>query len=705
MKNKKMGQDMFKIKIVNNEFVNKIYRFICFYFLITVAYSTQSYGVIEYPYDDYTIQYLNILFGPLTGIGSNQSVNALSYLIVKSIPLFTAFAMIYAGILGFIGVARSASEGEFLGQKWSSLTVPLKVGTGLALLVPHPSGYAIIQKILMNIILMGISLANTAWGLVLDNYKAGNSFITNKSVSVDDITVANAMIPAALFVDYLLEEELITDYYLSYTKPNIFLNFNNEADIDPINVFELEKDDEISTILDDLNNLLKSYIADPFVRTAANYLSVTDSSGDLTTPTFATMVNQDIPSLNTWKTSCNQDASYTMTKIDEKKANSVDQYEKNGWMSAAFLYWTLAQTGSSNGSYSPLLTVQPSFYDDINVSLQDLIPNSSIIGVTLSNTSSEIALYQEDDTRGEINLESKAQSSLATVPLSFKSLENPYGDALNGSDPFKNFIVDCQTVFKGIIAFFIAGLCMMIAAVGALVGAPKFISSPVHTFFFAIMCLMILMFTLTFVFVPPSLLGGYYLPLVPAIIFAAGAFSWFFKVVEAIIASPLIAIALMQPTDNDFGKAEVALIMTLVVTLKPALMILGFSIAQPIVIIGLSLFSSVYTSLMTFSGFIFSEKTDFMVQVMMFISMQHVIVYSVVAYSTRAFSIMVQIPDQVFSWIGDRGDDSDAKGFIDEIKGGAEDGIDSIKNVFQIFKGVNQLGMKGLGSLGNDKKE
>ncbi len=694
---------MFKKETMNAEFFKKIFRLFCFYFLISFNYAVDGTQFIEYPYDDYTIQYLNILFGPLTGIGSNQSINALSYLIVKSIPLFSAFAMIYAGILGFIGVVRSASEGEFLGQKWSSLTVPLKVGGGLALLVPHVSGYAIIQKVLMNIILMGIGLANNAWGLVLDNYKAGNSFITNKSVSTDDRVVANTMLPAALFVDYLLEEELITDYYFSYSKPNIFLNFNNEADIDPINIFELEKDDDVSIILDDLNNLLKAYAGDPFIKTAANYLNQIDFSEEMTTPTFATMVNQDVPSLNSWKTACDQDASYMMTKIDEEKENSVEQYEKNGWMSAAFLYWTLAQTGSSNGTYSPLLTVQPSFYDNITVSLQDLISNSSIISVTLSNTSSEIALYQEDNTRGEINLESKAQSSLSTVPLSFKSLENPYGDALNGSDPLKNFIVDCQTIFKGIIAFFIAGLCMMIAAVGSLFCAPKFISSPVHTFFFAIMAVMILMFTLTFVFVPPALLGGYYLPLVPAIIFAAGAFSWFFKVIEAIIAAPLIAIALMQPTDNNFGKAEASLVMTLVVTLKPAFMILGFAIAQPIVIIGLSLFSSVYVSLMTFSDFIFSDKIDFMVQVMVFISMQHVIVYSVVAYTTRAFSIIVQIPDQVFSWIGDRGDDSDAKGFIGEIKGGAEEGVENIKKVFQIFKGVNQLGMKGLGSLGNDK--
>jgi conjugal transfer/type IV secretion protein DotA/TraY len=60
------------------------------------------------------------------------------------------------------GVAQTAHEGQFMGKRFSSIWLPIRLVTGAALLIPAWGGIAAAQKIVLWFAVMGIGLANLA---------------------------------------------------------------------------------------------------------------------------------------------------------------------------------------------------------------------------------------------------------------------------------------------------------------------------------------------------------------------------------------------------------------------------------------------------------------------------------------------------------------------------------------------------------------
>ncbi len=71
-----------------------------------------------------------------------------------------------------------------------------------------------------------------------------------------------------------------------------------------------------------------------------------------------------------------------------------------------------------------------------------------------------------------------------------------------------------------------------------------------------------------------------YLPLYPWITWTFAVIGWFFAVIEAMAAAPLICVNLTRPSGQELaGDARKALMMLLSVFLRPVLMVIGFCIA------------------------------------------------------------------------------------------------------------------------------
>jgi conjugal transfer/type IV secretion protein DotA/TraY len=68
----------------------------------------------------------------------------------------------------------------------------------------------------------------------------------------------------------------------------------------------------------------------------------------------------------------------------------------------------------------------------------------------------------------------------------------------------------------------------------------------------------------------------YYLPMVPFMIFSFGVVGWIVGVIEAMVAAPIVAFAIMNPEGSDiFGKADPGVMLLLNLFLRPSLMIFG----------------------------------------------------------------------------------------------------------------------------------
>lgn len=138
------------------------------------------------PNTDYFMNTLGMILGPIvhhvTGIGGKDgaadTATAVSVLLgyVNTIALFIAVAWIL--YVGFVGLLKTAHEGEWLGQKWSMLWIPLRIAIAAALVLPvFPSAgggnYSAVQSIVVWAEGNAVGMADKAWNL------AGKYIVTN----------------------------------------------------------------------------------------------------------------------------------------------------------------------------------------------------------------------------------------------------------------------------------------------------------------------------------------------------------------------------------------------------------------------------------------------------------------------------------------------------------------------------------------------
>jgi conjugal transfer/type IV secretion protein DotA/TraY len=151
-------------------------------------------------------------------------------------------------------------------------------------------------------------------------------------------------------------------------------------------------------------------------------------------------------------------------------------------------------------------------------------------------------------------------------------------------------------------------------------------------------------------FVMALLAGGatlaYLLPLLPFIIWMGAVAGWLLMVMEAIIGAPLWAVAHLNPRGEEFhGGASAGYMLVLELTLKPALMVLGFAFA---VLVSLPLGQLI--NKLFFSTFELSQG-GFIGFVGMLAA---VAIYSALMLTMlkASFGAIHKVPDQVMKWLG-----------------------------------------------------
>jgi len=132
--------------------------------LPAVAFAQSSiFGDI--PATDVSVnQFLNKLFGGLLGNGGGS--DPLEVLL----KIFNGGVLTIGGILVFYtlvaGTMSTAHDGEMLGKRWSSLWIPIRTTLGAAAIMPTiglQGGYCVIQAIVMWLALQGVGMANKMW--------------------------------------------------------------------------------------------------------------------------------------------------------------------------------------------------------------------------------------------------------------------------------------------------------------------------------------------------------------------------------------------------------------------------------------------------------------------------------------------------------------------------------------------------------------
>lgn len=178
---------------------------------------------------------------------------------------------------------------------------------------------------------------------------------------------------------------------------------------------------------------------------------------------------------------------------------------------------------------------------------------------------------------------------------------------------------------------------------------------------------------------------GVYTPLIPYIIFTTTAVGWFLVVAEALVGSPIIALALVQPGGEELGNIKEGLGLVANVFIRPTLMIFGFILASGILRGALTLINF---------GFMKAVNDSVLPTVFSIIPTIGIYTFLVVGVVNQAFGLIYELPNKIMSYMGLRHEGFKPDTMIGEAKRGFESGAAVGK------AGVQAMSEKGLAAYG-----
>lgn len=129
------------------------------------------------PPGDLSMIFLGNLFGIVDGVlhGTGSQIMGAMFAVFNSAVLALGGIIITYTLL--VSTMNTAHEGQMLGQKWSSIWIPVRSTVGLALLIPKASGYCMMQIFVMWIVAQGIGAADKVWDAALNYLNRGGVII------------------------------------------------------------------------------------------------------------------------------------------------------------------------------------------------------------------------------------------------------------------------------------------------------------------------------------------------------------------------------------------------------------------------------------------------------------------------------------------------------------------------------------------------
>ena len=129
------------------------------------------------PPTDVSVIFLSNIFGVVDGVLSGTG----SQIMGTIFGVFNAAVLALGGIVIMytlmVSTVNTAHEGQMLGQKWSSMWVPVRSTLGLSLLIPKASGYCLMQTFFMWVVVQGVGAADKIWEAALGYLNRGGVIV------------------------------------------------------------------------------------------------------------------------------------------------------------------------------------------------------------------------------------------------------------------------------------------------------------------------------------------------------------------------------------------------------------------------------------------------------------------------------------------------------------------------------------------------
>ncbi|STX52532.1 defect in organelle trafficking protein DotA [Legionella busanensis] len=194
---------------------------------------------------DFSVVFLGDLFGVVDGVlhGTGSQILGSIFSVFNSAVLALGGVVTMYTLL--VSTVNTANEGKMLGQKWSSVWVPVRTTLGLALLIPKASGYCLMQIFVMWVVVQGIGAADKVWTAALSYIARGGVIAQPQSTPIPPPTIIPnpALMDVPLGASKILTGQVCM-YGLQVTLENLRTAYLNEKQNDSGPCFLLQNSND-----------------------------------------------------------------------------------------------------------------------------------------------------------------------------------------------------------------------------------------------------------------------------------------------------------------------------------------------------------------------------------------------------------------------------------------------------------------------------
>lgn len=674
--------------------------------LLMIPELAQAGTLFTPPGTDKSIEYLGDIFGAVGTLpvaGGDNTVSQMM-LILNQVVLSLGFVIIAWTL--FVSSIHTAHEGEVMGKKWSSIWIPLRGAAGMYLLLPSASGYSYIQIIVMWLVVQSIGAADNLWNQVLASVQQGGA-INKTGPSTAEIyqqgtdTALKDIFKAKICESYLNSgtsgvpmNGRYIQFYRDLQNEKVGWGFPDtktpvcgEVSLSPMAIAAGKALG--ATITDDQRKTLETSFADAIYTAqlsletpALEVLTVIpgkDANGNWLYNDYGSVMlaNQQLKALLSQAAKSAQESTSSPVKLQ----GVFKEAQSNGWIFAGSFYFMLVKNRSNNfastsigvsvnnsdnlvcksfDAYCPdLKTNIDTYYNQYNSYVSDSIPSSvatSTLGVPA----------------GLSNADSTTQQFFSPFSDGFKSALLSFTDTLSGQksgqtqqDPLlaaSQFGISLMSIIE--TTFWIALVAVLIIA--AVANISKSLQPFGYAFDILVNLLLGIVLLMLALLWSAGVMLGIYLPLIPFLIFLFGGIAWMILVIEAMLASPLIALTLIVPSEDEIGKAGQALLILVGLFFRPSLMIVGYVVASKLLIVAIQMLNYGFKDVVQNS----------LESIGLFGAIALVVFYSglLVTFVHESFSLIYVIPDKSLRWMGITPEGTSIAEQLKKIEGSAETG-------------------------------
>ncbi len=165
-----------------------------FFPILSFASAGASALTFAPPPGDVSVIFLGNIFGIVDGVlhGTGSQIMGNMFGVFNSAVLAIGGIIIIYTLV--VSTMNTAQEGQMLGQKWSSIWVPLRSTLGLALLIPKATGYCLMQIFVMLIVVQGVGAADKIWGAALSYLNRGGVIVQTNMKPAISLTSASSSV-------------------------------------------------------------------------------------------------------------------------------------------------------------------------------------------------------------------------------------------------------------------------------------------------------------------------------------------------------------------------------------------------------------------------------------------------------------------------------------------------------------------------------